>query len=104
MVKYKVDWSIEARLDLLDILDYYFKRNGNASYSRKLNSRINKSIRFVNKNPFLGITTDIDSVRVLITGDYQIVYEIIESTILIIMVWDCRRNPEDKILAIQTKK
>jgi plasmid stabilization system protein ParE len=23
MVKFKIDWSLEARLDLIDILDYY---------------------------------------------------------------------------------
>ena len=30
MVKYKVDWSIEARLDLLDILNFYIDRNKSA--------------------------------------------------------------------------
>ena len=104
MVKYKVEWSIEARLDLLDILDFYFQRNGNANYSRKLNTRINKSIKHATKNPLLGLQTDIDSVRAIVTGDYQIIYEIIERTILVVMVWDCRRNPEDKIITPRTKK
>ncbi|NVO10566.1 MAG: type II toxin-antitoxin system RelE/ParE family toxin [Bacteroidales bacterium] len=104
MVKYKVEWSIEARLDLLDILDYYYQRNGNANYSRKLNSKISKSINLVTKNPSLGLQTDIDSVRALVNGDYQIIYEIIETTILIVMVWDCRRNPEDKIITSRTRK
>ena len=104
MVKYKVEWSIEARIDLLDILDFYYQRNGNANYSRKLNSKINKSINLVTKNPALGLQTDINSVRAFVNGDYQIIYEIIETTILIVMVWDCRRNPEDKIITSRTKK
>ena len=104
MVKYKVEWSIEARIDLLDILDFYYQRNGNANYSRKLNSKINKSINLVTKNPALGLHTDINSVRAFVNGDYQIIYEIIETTILIVMVWDCRRNPEDKIITSRTKK
>jgi plasmid stabilization system protein ParE len=102
MVKYKVEWSIEARLDLLDILDFYFQRNGNASYSRKINTRINKSIKLITKKPSLGLLTDIESVRALVTGNYQIIYEIIGTTILIIMVWDCRRDPEDKIINNRT--
>ena len=104
MVKYKVEWSIEARLDLLDILEYYYQRNGNANYSRKLNSKINKSIKLATKNPLLGLQTDINSVRAIVTGDYQIIYEIIEKTLLVVMVWDCRRNPEDKIIPPRTKK
>lgn len=103
MVKYKVEWSIEARLDLLDILDYYFQRNGNANYSRKLNSKIDKGIKLLSKNPFLGLQTDINTVRAIVTGDYQILYEIIDRTILIVMVWDCRRNPEEKTIIPRSK-
>jgi toxin YoeB len=98
MVKFKVDWSIEARLDLIDILDFYIKRNKSNVYSIKLNAKLNKSIKLLSKNPFLGTPTDYDSLRALITGDYQIIYEIFDQLILIIMIWDCRRDPEDKII------
>ena len=70
MVRYKVNWSIEARLDLLDILDFYSQRNGNTVYSKKLNSKINKSIELVARNPFIGLQTNVESVRTLVTGDY----------------------------------
>jgi plasmid stabilization system protein ParE len=36
MAKYKIEWSIEARLDLIDILEYYIERNKSATYSKKL--------------------------------------------------------------------
>jgi hypothetical protein len=98
MVKFKIDWSIEARLDLIDILEYYIKHNKSNTYSIKLNAKINKSINQISKNPFLGIPTDYDSVRALITGDYQLIYEIFDQLILIIMIWDCRRDPEDKLI------
>jgi len=104
MAKYKVEWSIEARADLLDILDFYFQRNGNAIYSQKLYSKINKSINLVVKNPTLGLATDMESVRALVNGNYQIIYEIIETTILIVMIWDCRRNPKDKTITPRTNK
>lgn len=104
MVKYKIKWSIEARLDLIDILDYYIIRNKSAQYSKKLNSKINSSIKFIIKNPLIGLQTQIVSVRAFITGDYQIIYEIFDDLIIIIMIWDCRRDPEDKILDQRVQK
>ena len=104
MAKYKVEWSIEARLDLIDILEYYIKRNKSAQYSKKLNSKINRSIKVITKNPLIGLQSQIESVRALITGDYQIIYEIFDDLIMVIMIWDCRRDPEDKILDQRIKK
>lgn len=96
MAGIKIEWSLEARTDLVDILEFYIKRNGNSAYSKKLYIRINKSIILLVRNPHLGKKTEDPSVRILITGDYQIIYELFDKLILIIMVWDTRRNPEDK--------
>jgi plasmid stabilization system protein ParE len=104
MVKFKVEWSIEARLDLLDILDFYIVRNKSAAYSKKLNSKINNSIKLISKNPLIGLQSEIESVRALITGDYQIIYEILDKSISISMIWDCRRDPGDKIIDSRIKK
>jgi toxin YoeB len=98
MAKVKIEWSVDARLDLFDILEFYLERNGSPTYSIKLNRSINKNIQHLSQNPFLGIQTDYESVRTLISGEYQIIYEIIEDIILIVMVWDLRRNPEEKNL------
>jgi plasmid stabilization system protein ParE len=103
MVKRKIEWLIEAKLDLKDILDFYIKRNGSVIYSKKLNAKFNKSIRLISKNPFIGTQSDFNKVRLLITDDYQIVYEIFDQFILIIMIWDCRRNPEDKRIGQRIK-
>jgi len=64
---------------------------------------INKSIKLLSKNPLLGISTDDPDIRALITGDYQIIYEVFEKLILVIMIWDSRRNPEDKIIDTRRK-
>lgn len=98
MVKFKIDWSVEAKSDLIDILHYYLERNKSNSYCIKLNTKINKSIKLLSKNPYIGIPTEYASVRALITGDYQIIYEIFDQLVLIVMIWDCRRNPEEKII------
>ena len=103
MAKYKIEWSIEARLDLIDILEYYLERNKSVVYSNKLNSKITRSIKLIAQNPFIGIKSEIESVRALITGDYQIIYEIFDNLIVVIMIWDCRREPEDKIIDLRIK-
>lgn len=103
MVRNKIEWSPEARNDLIDILDFYNKRNGSSTYSRKLYKNFQKRIKLLSQNPFLGVQTDFETVRVLITDNYQIIYEIFEDLILIIMIWDCRRNPDDKTISKRIK-
>lgn len=95
MARHKIVWAKEAKEDLFSILDFYNSRNGNKNYSKKLFSKINKSIGLVAKAPFLGKATDEAYVRVLITEDYAILYEIFDALILVQMLWDCRRNPEE---------
>jgi plasmid stabilization system protein ParE len=51
MARYKIEWSIEARLDLLDILGFYIERNKSAAYSNKLNTKIVRSIKLIGQNP-----------------------------------------------------
>ena len=103
MVKYKIEWSIEARLDLLDILNFYLDRKKSTTYSKKLKSKINNGTKLISKNPLIGLQTQIVSVRAFVSGDYQIIYEIIDDLILIVMIWDCRRDPEDKVLVTRIK-
>jgi plasmid stabilization system protein ParE len=103
MARLKIEWSLEARLDLIDILEFYIERNGTATYSRKLNSKIKENIKLISKKPLLGTKTDFINVRALVVNDYQIIYEIYDELILIIMIWDCRRNPDDKRIGSRIK-
>ena len=103
MVKRKIEWLAEAKLDLKDILDFYIERNGSAVYSKKLSSRFTNSIQLLAKNPLIGIKTGFDNVRSLIKDDYQIIYEIFDISILILIIWDCRRNPDDKRIGQRIK-
>lgn len=103
MAKRKIVWSVKAKNDLFEILSFYVERNGSPAYSIKLNNRINKSLQLISKYPNIGTESDYPSVRAFITGDYQIIYEIFEQLILVIMLWDCRRNPEDKKIGKRLK-
>jgi len=103
MAKYKIEWSIEARLDLLDILGFYIEKNKSVTFSNKLNTKISRSLKLISQNPLIGIKTEIESVRALITGDYQIIYEIHRGLVVVAMIWDCRRDPKDKVIDLRVK-
>ncbi|MCD4695939.1 MAG: type II toxin-antitoxin system RelE/ParE family toxin [Bacteroidales bacterium] len=98
MVTRKIIWSLRAKNDLFEILDFYYKRNGNASYSKKLNHKVKKTVSLLRKFPRLGIKTDEKNVRAIIEGDYIIFYEIKNTTIEIIMIWDSRKNPDGLVI------
>jgi len=88
---------------LINILEYYLKRNKSNIYSIKHSKKINDSVNLLAKNPLLGTRTQYHSVRALVRGDYHIIYEVFDQLILIIMIWDCRRNPEEKTIQQRIK-
>ena len=92
MVKQRIIWSPRAKLDLFEILDFYYKRNGTKTYSINLNTKFRKAVKLIGKYPTLGTRTDIANVRVLVEGNYVIFYEIRSNVIEIISIWDCRQN------------
>ena len=92
MAKERIIWSPRAKLDLFEILDFYYKRNGSKAYSIKLNFIFRKTILLIEKYPRLGIQTDIPNTRVLIENNYAIFYEIKADAIEISSIWDCRKK------------
>lgn len=93
MAKQRIIWSPRAKLDLFEILDFYYKRNGSKTYSIKFNLIFRKTIQLIEKYPKLGIQTDIPDTRVLIENNYAIFYKIKNEVIEISNIWDCRQNP-----------
>jgi len=87
----------------LIFLDPILKKNKSVAFSNKLNTKINRSLKLISQNPFIGIKTEIESVRALITGDYQIIYEIHKGLVVITMIRDCRRDPKDKVIDLRVK-
>jgi len=94
MVKRKIVWSNRANIKLFKILDFYKKRNKSTTYSKKLFKKLVSEVSLLEKQPELGVNTDIDNVRGLIVDDFVLYYEITKDMIVIHTVWDCRQNPE----------
>ena len=95
MAKKRIVWSKEARLDFKATLEFYNDRNGSNTYSRKLADQIFNSIEQLQTNNFLGIKTSDLDVRVLIKGSFSIFYELKEEEIVVLVIWDSRRNPDE---------
>jgi len=95
MLKRKLIWSSRAKIELLEILNFYKKRNGNANYSRKFYTRTEELLELSRTHSFVGKRTDFENVRVLIVDDYLIFYEVSNVEITVLTIWGSRRNPED---------
>jgi plasmid stabilization system protein ParE len=95
MAKIKVIWSNKAQIKLFNILDFFAERNKSKSYSIKLYQRFRKELNLLQKQPDLGIKTEIESVRGLIVDDYILFYECMQDQIVVHTIWDCRQNPVD---------
>jgi plasmid stabilization system protein ParE len=92
MAKRRIIWSPRAKLDLFEILDFYYKRNGNKIYSNKLNSAFQESVRLLAQHSDIGVLTDIQNIRNLIAGNYSVIYRIKSETIEIVTIWDNRQD------------
>jgi plasmid stabilization system protein ParE len=94
MAERRIIWSPKAKLDLLEILEFYYKRNGNKTYSIKLNSLIRESIRKLKTHSHIGVNTDIKNVKNLIKGDFLVFYEIKVNQIEILTIWNSNQDPK----------
>jgi plasmid stabilization system protein ParE len=90
-----VKWSYQASKDQLDILEYWYKRIGTKTYSNKLYYRFKNSIKHISKFPYSGRILEQRNERFFVVEYYLIVYEIYETEIHILRIFDGRRNPAD---------
>jgi plasmid stabilization system protein ParE len=86
MVKQKIEWSSRAKTDLSTILEFFYIRNGSKTYSKKLNSKLRKTIRLLSVHPLIGIQSDVEDIRAIVEGEYAIFYQISEEAIRIITI------------------
>ena len=83
MAKLKIFWAETALKQRNYIFEYWNKRNGSTSYSKKLNSSIVERISLLKTNPDLGKKTEFTNTRVVSLGHYSILYKRIDSRLII---------------------
>ena len=90
----KIIWSQRALNEFNEILEYWAERNQSDIYSRKLAVQIIKSVDKIGKFIYIGKETEDEKARVYLSGNYSIFYEISKDAVIILCVWDNRRNPD----------
>lgn len=89
----RIIWTNNAKLDKVDILEYYYHRNKSKNYSKKLNTVFNTELNLISNFPYIGRATLTENVRIKVVGHYYLIYEINEDCIVVLRIWDSRQNP-----------
>ncbi|MBX9853341.1 MAG: type II toxin-antitoxin system RelE/ParE family toxin [Cytophagaceae bacterium] len=97
MDKKEVIWSIRAKEEFYNILDFYIKRNGSPTYSLKLLSESEEITELLKTNHYLGRLTENRITRVIVKYEFLIFYEISKDYIEIVSFWDNRQDPDKRI-------
>ncbi|MBE4949872.1 type II toxin-antitoxin system RelE/ParE family toxin [Chryseobacterium culicis] len=92
MAKRKVIWTVKANKERKEILEYWILRNNSKIFSIKLNKLILYNVGLLADHPTIGRKTDVEKVRVKIVRDYLIFYEFSSSELIILSIWDGRRE------------
>ena len=91
----QIIWTERAQKERIEIFTFWNKHNKSSLYSRKLNELIKESLKLICRYPFIGKPTNKENVRVKILKDYLIIYEFTKDKIIVLSIWNSKRNPED---------
>lgn len=97
MAEKRVIWSPRANDELKDILEFYLKRNGSATYSLKLLQAVDSMIELLLSHPQLGRKTSDKDARIISFGDFLLIYDETPDTLNILSVWDNRQDPKRRV-------
>ena len=92
---YKIVWTEKANIERLRILQFWIDNNKSKVFSLKLNKLFISAIRDLSKKPTIGRKTEFENVRVKIVREYLILYEIVKQDLVILSVWDGRRDKKN---------
>ena len=104
MGKRKLIWSQSALNDMTEIFDYYNKRNKSKTYSTKLLGEFRAIMCLILSSPRMGIKTEDENIRYVLSGNYALFYEIKSCTIEVLIVWDCRQSPGRLEMCIRQRR
>ena len=89
---YKIVWTEKANFERLRILQFWIDNNKSRAFSLKLDKLFISAIRDLSKKPTIGRKSEFENVRVKIVREYLIFYEIVRQDLVILSVWDGRRD------------
>jgi toxin YoeB len=99
----QVVWSLRSQNDRKKIFAYWNQRNKSNTYSKKLNSLFKEAVKLIVDYSKIGKQSSVKGVRVKIVRDYHILYEVTETEIHILTIWDSHQDPEKLKEIIKSK-
>ncbi|KQB41169.1 type II toxin-antitoxin system RelE/ParE family toxin [Flavobacterium aquidurense] len=96
MAKKEIVWSSLAKLQLQNVLEYYFIRNESPTYSLKLLNEVEDLLDTLSKSELIGRLTSNKITRVVSMKVYLVFYEINENQIEIVSFWDNRQDVKNR--------
>jgi hypothetical protein len=91
----RIVWTHTAKKARREILEYWIKHNGSATYSKRLSKLFRIKVSLLESDHYLGKPTDFENVRVSLVSHFSIFYKVYVDEIIIVGIWDNRRNPDD---------
>ena len=92
MAKRKIVWINSAKLELKEILIYWTNKTKSKTYSKKLSVLFSEAINLLSLHPKIGRTTTDENTRISIVRNYLIFYELTETELIVLSIWDARRD------------
>lgn len=96
MAKKEIVWSSLAKLQLQNVLEYYFTRNESPTYSLKLLNEVDDLLKTLSNSELIGRLTSNKITRVISMKVYLIFYEINKNQIEIVSFWDNRQDIKNR--------
>jgi plasmid stabilization system protein ParE len=96
MAKKEIVWSSLAKLQLQNVLEYYFIRNESPTYSLKLLNEVEDLLDTLSNSEMIGRLTSNKITRVISMKVYLLFYEINGNQIEIVSFWDNRQDIKNR--------
>lgn len=90
----QIVWTVKAKNELIDILEYWINRNKSNSFSIKLNRLFEQQLNLIAEFPKIGRKTDIPNVSIKVVHKYLLYYQIIGEYIYVLTIRHGSRNPK----------
>ncbi|MFC0344550.1 type II toxin-antitoxin system RelE/ParE family toxin [Epilithonimonas hispanica] len=91
----KIVWTLKAKKELVEILQYWIDRYKSNAFSLKLNSLIEAQLNLILEQPKIGRKTDIPNVYIKIIHKYLLYYEFVNDTLYILTIRHGSQNSEN---------
>ncbi len=102
MAKLFVRWTETAARERKEILKHWTKRNGSATFAKKLIRLVSRRIAMIQKHPESFKAVDFPNTRESAMGHFSIFYQVRNRQLIITAFWDNRQDPK-KLLSVLMK-